>query len=223
MVLNQSIDIYCERLDPGFWAEPVNAFSNIVFFIAAFWAWRYAIRNRVDDTATGLLVVLVALIGCASFLFHTLATVWAGIADSAAIGVFFLVYLYFVFGRFFAWPPLASASGVVTAAGAIAGFMWLMPSGVAGGPAPFNGSLQYAPVLLALVVLVCALLLTGHAAWRPVATATSVFVLSLVFRTLDLWVCARFTLGTHFLWHLLNGLVVALVLKAMIDHGRRVA
>ncbi len=31
-----AIDLYCERTDPGFWAEPLNALSNIVFFIAGF-------------------------------------------------------------------------------------------------------------------------------------------------------------------------------------------
>ena len=30
-----SIDGYCERLDTGFWAEPVNAASNLAFVVAA--------------------------------------------------------------------------------------------------------------------------------------------------------------------------------------------
>jgi hypothetical protein len=29
------IDLYCERVSPSFWAEPVNAVSNLAFLIAA--------------------------------------------------------------------------------------------------------------------------------------------------------------------------------------------
>ena len=29
------VDNYCERLAPGFWGEPINAFTNLAFLIAA--------------------------------------------------------------------------------------------------------------------------------------------------------------------------------------------
>ena len=35
MDLMRSIDNYCERLDPGFWAEPLNAVTNAAFVIGA--------------------------------------------------------------------------------------------------------------------------------------------------------------------------------------------
>ena len=34
------IDGYCERLGPGFWAEPLNALTNLAFLIAALVMWR---------------------------------------------------------------------------------------------------------------------------------------------------------------------------------------
>lgn len=30
--MNEFIDIYCERLGPGLWAEPLNALTNAAFF-----------------------------------------------------------------------------------------------------------------------------------------------------------------------------------------------
>jgi hypothetical protein len=39
---------------------------------------------------------------------------------------------------------------------------------------------------------------------------------SLVFRSIDQAVCASFPLGTHFLWHCLNGLVLYLLLRAAL-------
>jgi hypothetical protein len=46
--------------------------------------------------------------------------------------------------------------------------------------------------------------------------AAGVLLLSLTFRTLDLAICERFAVGTHFLWHLLNGLVLYLVGRAWL-------
>ena len=45
--------------------------------------------------------------------------------------------------------------------------------------------------------------------------AAGVFTLSVAFRTVDIAVCAAFPLGTHFLWHSLNGVVLYLLLRAL--------
>jgi hypothetical protein len=53
------VDIYCERTDPSFWAEPVNALTNIAFLLAAalaFCAWR---RDGARDLHVLLRAALV--------------------------------------------------------------------------------------------------------------------------------------------------------------------
>ncbi len=56
---------YCERGDPGFWAEPVNALSNAAFLIAAgLAAWRLRRAGTADAPAL-LLSALVAVVGLA--------------------------------------------------------------------------------------------------------------------------------------------------------------
>ncbi len=37
---NASVDAYCERLEPGFWDEPLNAISNLAFWLSAWLVWR---------------------------------------------------------------------------------------------------------------------------------------------------------------------------------------
>ena len=32
------VDLYCERTSPVFWAEPVNALTNLAFFLAAWFS-----------------------------------------------------------------------------------------------------------------------------------------------------------------------------------------
>lgn len=46
--------------------------------------------------------------------------------------------------------------------------------------------------------------------------AAGLFVVSLIFRIIDLDVCARFPIGTHFLWHVLNAAVLYTVLRGAI-------
>ena len=46
--------------------------------------------------------------------------------------------------------------------------------------------------------------------------AGAVLAVSLTFRTVDPAVCPAFPLGTHFLWHLLNGLVLYLAARPLV-------
>jgi hypothetical protein len=99
----EKIFAYCERAgDPQFWAEPFNAISNLAFLIAAVLAAFYLARTA--DAATRrvewTLVVIVFIIGVGSFLFHTTATRWASVADTAPIGVFMIAYLGYAMRRF---------------------------------------------------------------------------------------------------------------------------
>lgn len=51
--------------------------------------------------------------------------------------------------------------------------------------------------------------------WLLLGTA-GVFCAALVFRTVDRGLCAQWPLGTHFLWHLLNGLVAYLAMRSLV-------
>jgi hypothetical protein len=87
-----------------------------------------------------------------------------------------------------------------------------------------RGSLGYVPAALALVGVGGALLASrrpqaSRRAGRTLLAAAGVFALSLAFRTLDGPACAALPLGTHFLWHALNAVVLFLLLRAAIRHG----
>jgi hypothetical protein len=76
MALNDPIDLYCERLHAGLWAEPVNAASNLAFFLAAAGAYMLWKREGKNDRFILLLIGLAVLVGIGSTLFHTFATRW---------------------------------------------------------------------------------------------------------------------------------------------------
>lgn len=210
------IDIYCERLDPGFWAEPVNAISNAAFVVAALMGAVAARRAGLRAPLLWVLIALAALIGVGSFLFHTHATVWAALADVTPIWLFVALYLYTFATRVAGIAPLRLILG---AGLAVLGLVAVSAGiGAALGPARamLNGSDQYAPALLALGVFSVLLWRRGHPLAGLITATTALFALSLTFRTLDAHICDALPLGTHFLWHVMNGTVIGLLLIALV-------
>jgi hypothetical protein len=50
--------------------------------------------------------------------------------------------------------------------------------------------------------------------------AAVIFAISLTFRTVDIAICPQFPLGTHFIWHILNAVVLYVLLRtALIARG----
>jgi hypothetical protein len=213
--LTRSVDIYCERTDASLWAEPANAVTNLAFLVAAALiarAWRKAGPVPADAR---MLAALVALIGLGSFLFHTLATVWAGWLDV----IFILAFIYVFFARFLARIAGWSLTGI--ALGLLA--YWLLSRAVTWPfpPGSFNGSYSYFPPLLALTGLTAWAWRLGHASAGRLAAAAGVFAVSLAFRTVDQSQCEAWPLGTHFVWHCLNAVVLYFAATALVP--RRVA
>jgi len=202
------IDLYCERSDASFWAEPANAVTNAAFLIAAalaFLLWRR--RGREDWPSLGLIAVVVA-VGAGSFVFHTVATRGAILADVIPIAVFIYGYLLLALRRFL-HVPVVAAVGIVTAYAAGAQAVSALAP-----PRWLNGSTGYLPALAALIAV--AVVARGQGVRRGLAFAALLFAVSLALRTADLAVCQAFPLGTHFAWHILNAAVLYVLLRTAI-------
>lgn len=204
----RAIDAYCEREDASFWAEPVNAVTNLAFLLAAMVMW-----PRVRRLPLGrLLCAILALIGAGSFLFHTFATAWAASADTTPILIFILLYIFAVNLHVWRLPPWAAALGTA----AFLPFAALTTPWLAGMPL-LGVSAAYLPVPLLIFLYALGLARRAPATARGMAIGGGLLIISLTFRSLDGRVCAGFPLGTHFLWHLLN----AAMLGWMIEVYRR--
>lgn len=62
-----------------------------------------------------------------------------------------------------------------------------------------------------------------HAAGTALLVAACVFAVSLVFRSVDNAVCGIVPVGTHFLWHVLNAVVLFVLMRAAIEAARPAA
>lgn len=216
------IDLYCERTAYGLWNEPLNTLSNLSFPLAALVATvMISCRGRTDLPEV-VVVALAALIGIGSALFHMFANHATELMDVIPIWSFVACYsvlaVYRQTGqdkrRTFRIAVIGLAIGV--------GVFWTTSgdatTGATNKVGAFNGSVQYAPALAALVIFAALSMAKGFAGWRWIAVAAGTFALSLVFRTIDLQVCAALPIGTHYLWHLLNGAMVGFLLVALVRH-----
>jgi len=207
----QAVDLYCERTDPSFWSEPLNALSNVAFLLAAGLVLRVAGRAAAGPAwDTVALAALIALMAVGSFLFHTFATVWAEWLDVLSI----LAFIYVFLARFLARVAGLRARGIAVGLAVY----WLASKALTAPfpPASFNGSYSYLPPLLVLAGLAWFARRRADAGAARLALATVVFAISLALRTVDLAWCEAWPSGTHFVWHCLNALVLYLAATALL-------
>jgi hypothetical protein len=142
------------------------------------------------------------LIAACSFLFHTLALVWVGLADQLSILLFGCVFLFAFLRRIVglaAWIALAGAIVFSLASYLSPG---LLPEGV------LNQSGAYLPYLVGLFAMMAYLKYRSCPGWRAFLGAILLFCVALALRTVDRVACEFVPAGTHFAWHLLNAVVL---------------
>ncbi|ODR98539.1 hypothetical protein AUC68_08985 [Methyloceanibacter methanicus] len=233
MTLGERVYLYCERgTNEALWAEPINAISNAGFFLAALIFWQLVLWRPPEQRSADhyLFVALVFAICFGSVAFHVYADRGTELADVIPIAVFMLVYLGFALNRFLNVPPGWTVFLVVVFAGLIAGSMqihcWDGGIGLAGG-APgakvcLNGSVGYLPALGALIIVSMLVAERRHKAAPYLLAATVVFAVSILLRSLDMAYCSSIVVdgrntGTHFIWHILNAIVLFLLMRASLE------
>ncbi len=201
------IDIYCERIQPGLWDEPINAISNLAFFIAAWSSWRLAQSLNVQRYNVKPLIYLMIAIGIGSSLFHTYATGWALLMDVIPITMFQIFYLWIYTRRVM---KLKSIISIIL-------IMVLVISSLATLQLKvLNGSLSYVPSLIYLLGLVIYHFQAKKQSKFLLLAGVVIFLIALFFRTIDQYVCPIFPIGTHFLWHIFNGFMLYFVTSALL-------
>ncbi|MCY3879319.1 MAG: ceramidase domain-containing protein [Rhodobacteraceae bacterium] len=210
--MNNYIDGYCERLEPGLWAEPLNALTNAAFIIAAIVMFiRPGVRNHA---VTMILCFWLFAIGVGSGLFHTFATGLTALADVLSIALFVLTYLY-ASNRYYWGLKLLPAAGLTVLFfpyAALMGFIldrtmpWL------------GGSAAYCPIII--LIFAYAFLLRNRLprVARDLAIGAAILSVSLAFRWLDEPICDAFPYGTHYVWHVLNAVMLAWMIRALEAH-----
>ena len=205
------IDIYCERTGAEMWAEPLNALTNLAFVIAAYFAYSYWKAKGEGEKDILLLTIILAIIGIGSFLFHTFAQPWSLLADVLPIAIFIHLAIFSAAHRVFGLHNFTAL--LIMIAFAAFTYYWelLAPAEM------LNGSVTYLPAFFALLAMSLLARANNLQAARSFCAAAILLVISLTFRSLDMQLCNLTAgVGTHFMWHCLNGLLMFKVIQAML-------
>ena len=210
---SEKIFSYSERgNDPSFWAEPINAWTNLAFLIAAAWfaVWLVSVPERAserdpspalhrgDSTRLWVLNALLVGIGIGSFCFHTFAERWAAMLDVGFIVLWVYWFLWLNGTRVLRWAWWLTAAALVLHLGSaiVIGIVTASPRAV------------YLPTLAVaygLAIRASGFPLPGR---RWLWASAVVFTVSLSMAWLDGSLGARIGIGTHFLWHICNAIAL---------------
>jgi len=207
-----SVDNYCERTGPEYWSEPINAITNAAFLIAAIVMARRLQGQRLPLACA--MVAVLATIGVGSFLFHTHANRLTGLMDVLPILAFILLYIFAATRDFLGarpWVAGLAVLGFFPFAAALVPVFARIP-GVA-------ASAGYAPIPVLILLYAMALRSRASDTARGMVIGASILVVSLIFRSLDRAVCDVFPLGTHFLWHILNAVMLGWMIEVYRRHN----
>ena len=209
MDLSKPIDIYCERLDIGIWAEPINALTNVAFILAAIIMWLRC-KNLVEGK---ILSFLLFSIGCGSFLFHTYAQTWAALLDVTAILIFILTYIFVANRRFLVWSKMVSLIGVIM----FFPYQLFLVS-ILSNIQFFGSSVQYIPVAILIFIYSGLLRKSEPNLSRGLFIGAAILCLSIFSRTVDEPLCSILSVGTHFVWHILNAIMLSWMIEILRRH-----
>ena len=209
MDLSKPIDIYCERLDIGIWAEPINAVTNAAFILASIFMWLRC-KNLVEGK---ILSFLLFSIGCGSFLFHTYAQTWAALLDVTAILIFILTYIFVANRRFLVWSKMVSLIGVIM----FFPYQLFLVS-ILSNIQFFGSSVQYIPVAILIFIYSGLLRKSEPNLSRGLFIGAAILCLSIISRTVDEPLCSILSVGTHFVWHILNAIMLSWMIEILRRH-----
>ncbi len=216
------LDSYCERAGHlGLWAEPLNALSNIAFLIVAWWTWQQI--KTLRETAwriwdIQLLSILIGFIGIGSGIWHFLPNSHTVLMDVIPILIFMNLFIFSACIRLLGWRFTQTLA------------LWLVFMVINFISEFFvhrdllNGTIMYVPGYFIFCFLVIMLWWKKSPATHMMLLALLLWSFSLILRTLDMMMCPIIPFGTHFIWHICNAMMMALLLCALIEqcvHARQ--
>ena len=198
----QSIDIYCERKSLIFWSEPINALTNFFFIIIGF----HLFIKTFQDKLCKLLSLELVLIGICSFFFHTFANITSAILDTFSIILFGLTYLFAANIRFLNFSYVLSTFSIIT----FIPYSFVVTFSIQFFIEPTNGSAFYFSYILLFLIYSIVLIKKNSYVSKNLFLCFLILLISIILRSFDQKFCSNISIGTHFLWHILNSIVLGI-------------
>jgi hypothetical protein len=197
-----NVFFYCERTSYDILSEPLNFFTNLCFII---FSGLLLFDKSILDKKYALLIFLI---GVGSLLFHSIPIRLTGFLD-----VFFIISFiyYYIFTLYIKLNIKKYLSAIVS----IFFIIICLVFGIISKNTLLGSSAFYLPIIFHILFLYIYFLKKKkiYVNYNVLLFILVLFSLSLLLRSVDIYLCNTFFIGTHFIWHILNALVLYLLVK----------
>lgn len=206
---------YCERVDPGWFAEPLNTMAALAFVLAAVQLWRHGGESGLSwKHERRVLALLVGGIGLTSIAVHTTGyAVWFWL-DILLYAAFMLAFWDGFLRHVWGLSGWTRAGIWFLSLVVVASILSILPLG------NLAGALLFAPLVLLIVTGVGLCRTTDRRLARDFLLAGALLVVGLMLRVLDDPLCDWLVVGTHWLWHLFAAGVLFVLVDGLGRHLR---
>lgn len=212
--MSRYIDLHCERIQEGFFEEPLNALSNLGFIIAAFYLYKFIKTKKNQPFSNYFLVYLCGFIGLGSMTFHITAKMWAAMYfDVLPIAVFAATFMY-LFSRHILRLGMV---GTTLLLALLIFENFVFKSYV--GRAP-DGYVSLIPSAFFLLFICIFMIITKNRSTKNICIATAIAIVAIFCRATDMYFCDVNPYGMHFIWHSLMGVFMYIVTRELIIRHR---
>ena len=195
---------YCESAT-NFWLhEPLNAITNLAFIIGAYYLFKLIKKEKLSMPLGLILLSLMIILGLGSLAWHSYRSLPTLLLDEIPI------YIFIIFAGYYLTQSLTHIQKITLMILVSIGVIYYLIFAYIPGINLSNGVLKYVFALLIFIVL-STLVVEKSGSGHNFIIPISIFVFAIVFRIIDLFVCSKFPIGTHFIWHILVALVMYLV------------
>ncbi len=200
---------YCERTADDIFSEPLNSITNLAFILIAFFIFRKYSKSQYSFIFSGL----IFFIGVGSFLLHTFPSRLTALVDVIFILFFILFFLYIVFRKVIHLSITYSL-----AMSLVAPILYFYIGRALKAEFPNIGDSSFYIIILMHMILICLYLFYKNIDnIRYIIISSSIFAFSIFFRVIDHIFCDINVNGTHFVWHILNSLVLYFLVKFIMN------
>lgn len=197
-----NIFFYCERTSLNVLSEPLNFFTNLCFIIFSI---LLLFNKSILDKKYALLIFLI---GVGSMLFHSIPNRLTGFLD-----IFFIISFiyYYIFTLYIKLNFKKYLSAIIS----IVFIIICIVFGIVSIGTILGSSSFYLPIIFHIFFLYLYFLKNKkvYIYYNLLLFILVLFSFSLFLRSIDIYLCNTFLIGTHFIWHILNALVLYLLVK----------
>lgn len=206
--VSKSVVEYCERIGESFLSEPLNLISNIAFFLSAFFVYRLFKTKKVKGLSYWLLFFLLLLIGVGSTLWHSFRNPYTLALDAIPSFILLLSITYILFRKLL--------NNNLKALLLVLAFFLFQVEASYIFPQVMNGSIRHFVNACILIVLSSIVYKRNPVVRKELVAAITLYILAILFRSIDNFACPYFPVGTHFLWHVLNATAAYFAIKTLL-------